>query len=247
MKFSHYIVCLLCAAIPLHNYAQKKVTTVGIQIKPIFPLNFVNTGAQTVIQNDVTFDLTLSSGFSGGMIIRHGFSDLLAFETGINYVKRKYDLKITDGNFKGESQFRIIGYEIPLSFLVYIQLGEKFFMNASMGHSLDMYASDVQSSGTYFSHHSIRHHLFQSSVLANIGWEYRTEKSGYIYLGASYHRPFSYIYVSRVNYERNGKDETISTTLLGNYLTVDLRYFFHEDPKKKYKPANENNEERLNF
>ncbi len=238
-----FIFCLLLLASFVTASAQKGVTTVGLQVKPIFPLNFVNTGSQTIIQNNARFDLTLSSGFSGGMIIRHGFTDLLAFETGINYVKRKYDLRITDGSFKGDSQFRIICYEIPLSLLVYIQLGEKFFMNASMGHSLDMYASDVQSSDTYFFHRSFRKSLFQSAVLANIGWEYRTEKSGYLYFGASYHRPFSYIYVSKVKYfESNGKDETIVTEVQGNYLTIDLRYFFHEDPKKKSKPRSDDEE-----
>lgn len=169
------------------------------------------------------------------MIIRHGFSDLLAFETGINYVKRKYDLRIDDGSFSGSSQFRVIGYEIPLSLLVYIQLGEKFFMNVSMGHSLDMFASDVQSYDYYFTQRSYRKSLFQSAILANIGWEYRTEKSGYFYLGASYHRPFSFIYASKITYTGNGKNEDIITSLLGNYLTVDLRYFFYEDPKKKNK------------
>jgi hypothetical protein len=180
--------------------AQPKLTTVGIQVKPIFPLNFVNTGAETVIQNDVKFELALNSGFSGGMLIRHGFSDLLAVESGINYVKRKYDLTITDGNFKGSSQFRIIGYEIPVSLLAYIRLGEQLFMNGSMGHSLDMFASNVQSTDSYFLHRSFRKSVIQSAILANVGWEYRTEKSGYFYLGASYHRPFTYIYTSKIRY-----------------------------------------------
>jgi hypothetical protein len=219
--------------------AQEKITTVGLQIKPIFPVSFVNTGSQIILQNQVSFDLTLNSGFSGGMIIRHGFSDLLAFETGINYVKRKYDLQIKYGSSNDDSQFRIIGYEIPLSLLVYIQLGEKTFMNVSMGHSLDMFVSNVQSYDDYFIQYSTRKSLFQSALLANVGWEYRTEKSGYFYLGASYHRPFSYIYASRIRYKANGKDEEIITTLLGNYLTIDLRYFFNEDVKKKPKPVND--------
>lgn len=216
-------------------HAQKRMTTVGFQVKPIFPLSFVNTGSQTVIQNNVHFDLTLNSGFSGGMMIRRPFTDLLAFEAGINYVKRKYDLKIKDGNFNDESQFRIIGYEIPVSLLVYIQLGEKFFMNASMGYSLDMFASDVTSHDLYYIQYSSRKSLFQSAVLANIGWEYRTEKSGYFYLGGSYHRPFSSIYSTRIKYTGNGKSEDTNTFLFGNYLTLDLRYFFYEDPKNKNK------------
>ena len=136
-------------------------------------------------------------------------------------------------SLKGKSEFRIIGYEIPVNLLVYIQLGEKLFMNASMGPSLDMFASNVQSYDEYFQHVSFRNHIFQASVLANLGWEWRTEESGYIYLGASYHRPFSFIYLTKIEYRYRGKDESTDQKLLGNYLTLDLRYFFPENKKRK--------------
>jgi hypothetical protein len=220
--------------------AQKNITTVGLQFKPIFQSSFFSTATQTVIDSTIKFDITLASGFSGGMVIRHGFSDLISLEGGINYVKRKYELTITDNNFKINSEFRIIGYEIPLSLLVYIQLGEKIYINASLGHSLDMYASSVAVVATNYREIASRRHLFQSSLCANLGWEFRTEKSGYFYIGASYHRPFAYIYTSHTEYLEPGTypQKVIafaSTQLLGNYLTLDLRYFFHEDAKKKTK------------
>jgi len=219
--------------------AQRQTTTVGIQVKPIFPVNFVNTGAESVVQNNVKFDLTLSSGFSAGMLIRHDFSKLVAVEGGINYVKRKYELNITDRSFEGTSFFRIVGYEIPTSLLVYAQLGEKTFMNASLGHSLDMFASDVHSYDYYFTERSFRNNLVASSVLANLGFEYRTERSGNFYIGASYHRPFAFIYTTAIDYNANGKNEEVSTNVLGNYLTMDIRYFFFDDPKKKNAPPSD--------
>ena len=220
--------------------AQRNVTTVGIQIKPIFSNSFFGTGNNSVYQQNVKFDVAIHSGFSAGMVVRHGFSDLLAMESGINYVKRSYLLQINDGNFTGESRFRIVGYEIPLNLLVYIQLGEKIFMNASMGPCLDMFASDVQSQDSYFHQRSYRKSLFQPAVTGNLGWEYRTPKSGYFYLGASYHRPFSYIYLAKINYL--GNTTPVEQSLAGNYLTIDLRYFFYEDPKKKSKPLNTDEE-----
>lgn len=223
---------LLCKG----SMAQENTTTVGIQYKPIFPLNFIGTGTETSTNNGVGFELGLKSGFCGGMVIRHGFTDLLGLEGGINYVKRKYKLAITDSSFTGKSSFQAIGYEIPLSMLVFIQLGEYLYMNASLGTSFDMFASSVQSTDTYFKNVVFRNRVIQSAVLANIGWEWRTEKSGYIYLGASYHRPFGFIYLADTEYivNRTVKAET-ETKLLGNYLTLDLRYFFHEDPLKKQK------------
>lgn len=212
--------------------AQKGVTTVGIQYKPIFPVTFVGTGNQHSESGSVRFDIKLKSGFNGGMMVRHGFTDLLAFEAGINYVKRNYSISIHDSDFAGESRFRLIGYEIPLSFLVYIRLGEQIFMNASMGPSLDMFASNVQSHDYYFKHVSFRRSIFQPAITANLGWEWRTEHSGYLYFGASYHRPFEYTYLTKVEYVNRGKDVETDQRLLGNYLTVDFRYFFFEDPLK---------------
>lgn len=220
--------------------AQRNITTVGFQIKPIFSNGFFTTGNETVSQQGIKFDVELHSGFSAGMLVRRGFSDLLAMECGINYVKRSYLLQIKDGNFTGESRFRIIGYEIPLSLLVYIKLGEKIFMNASMGPSLDMFASDVKSEDSYFYQRSYRKSLFQPAVTGNLGWEYRTQKSGYFYIGASYHRPFSYIYLAKINYL--GNTIPVEESLAGNYLTVDFRYFFYEDPKKKNKPIKSDDE-----
>jgi hypothetical protein len=215
--------------------AQSRITTFGIQIKPIFPLGFLGTGKQTVLQDSVRFDLSLKSGYNFGMVIRKGFSELLALEIGINYVKRKYRLDITDGGNHEGSEFRSIGYEIPVSLLVFIRLGEKIFMNASLGTSADMYASNVRSEGEHHLTLTARNYTFQDAILANLGWEYRSENSGYLYLGASLHRPFNYELTTLVHYKTNAKDMEVSQPLSGSYLTLDVRYFFHEDPKKKKK------------
>lgn len=214
-------------------FAQKGSTTLGIQYKPIFPFNFLGTGALTNVKNDVNFSTELVSGFSGGLIIRHAFTNLISVEGGINYVKRKYELKITDGDFVGDSKFRIIGYEIPINFMMSTRVSENIYASASLGPSCDMFASSVQTYDEYFNHVSYRRQIFMPAINGNLGFEYRTEKSGTIYLGASYHRPFQYIYGDKVRYYNRGKDETIGNFLVGNYLTIDLRYYFHDDKPKK--------------
>lgn len=220
-------------------YAQQNIITVGIQYKPVFTVDFLNTADETVSQNGVTFSVGLHSGFAAGMVIRRGITDTYSIEGGINYIKRTYSMKIAEGNFSGESTFRIIGYEIPLSGLVYIRLSEKFYMNVSLGIAADMFASDATTSGSYFKTYSLRKSVFNAGVLGNLGWEYRTEKSGYFYLGASYHNPFSAIYLSRLEYDYNSKNEAVEIPLSGTYLTLDLRYFFHENPAKKKKKQEE--------
>ncbi|CAN5529978.1 hypothetical protein BH11BAC1_BH11BAC1_14170 [soil metagenome] len=227
-----FVFCLL----PTTNcFSQAHVTTLGIQIKPIFPIGFLGTGKQTVSVDSVNvkFDLSLKGGYNFGMLIRKGFSDLLAMEVGINYVKRKYQLDITDVDYKESSTFRIIGYEIPASLLVYIRLGEKIFMNASLGASADMYASNVESRNENHNTLTVRNQTFQAAIVANLGWEFRTESAGYFYIGSSLHRPFDYELTTRAHYKRNAKEMDVYQPLSGSYLTIDLRYFFHEDPKKK--------------
>ena len=238
-SFGRAAYCLLflsfCLLPTSFCFSQSRLTTFGIQIKPIFPIGFLGTGKQTVDTAGVKFDLRLKGGYNFGMVIRKGFSDLLAMEVGINYVKRKYLLNIADSGYQESSEFRIIGYEIPASLLVYIRLGEKVFMNASLGASADMYASNVESIGDNHNTLTVRNHTFQAAIISNLGWEYRTEGSGYFYLGASLHRPFDYELTTKAHYKRNTKEIDIYQPLSGSYLTIDFRYFFHEDPKKKKK------------
>jgi hypothetical protein len=96
-----------------------------------------------------------------------------------------------------------------------------------------MFASSVRTYGDYFDHVSIRNHIFQPAINGNLGAEYRTEQSGIIYLGISYHRPFSFITLDKVNYKYRGKDVVAGNLLIGNYLTIDLRYYFHEEKRSR--------------
>ncbi len=208
--------------------SQKGKTLVGIQIKPITSLSLLGNEKIYNDISEVQFETTLTSGLSAGIVIRHNFSNLLAFETGINYVKRKYSLKITDGNIINNSIFRIIGYEIPALLMIYAQLGEKIYINGSMGPTMDMFPSSIQTTDSVFNHVAFRNHIFQPAISSNLGFEFRTDKSGIIYLGASFQKPFSFIYLSKIGYYGNGKNFVVQNELPGSYLTIDFRYFFPE-------------------
>jgi len=70
-------------------------------------------------------------------------------------------------------------------------------------------------------------------LLANYGFEYRTKEDGYFYFGASFHRPFADIAQTAVQFDINTNPTRINYALSGSYLTLDFRYFFHEDPDRK--------------
>ena len=215
--------------------AQERVTTFGVQIKPIIPSELFNTGKQELDQNNVFFSLAPKPGVSFGMVIRKGLTKTLSIETGINYLSRGYELTINDPdiNFSETSGFNLVNYEIPLSLLVYIKLSRYMYMNVSGGTAFDIYPSDLYTYSENFQNDVLVYNWIRTSLIANLGWEYRTEKSGYFYIGGSYHRPFSFIAKEIVWYNGNGRNERPVFEIVGNYVTIDFRYFFHEDPEKK--------------
>jgi len=235
MKFILYIfIFLVCLP---NLFSQEKVTTFGIQLKPIVPVEFFNAGKQEKTTNNIQYINEPKFGMSFGMVIRRGLTKNLSLETGLNFLRRNYDLTINDpdSSYQSISDFSIVNYEIPLLLLVYVQLGRNTFMNVAGGASIDVYPSDLFVGGENFSNTIIKRGWIQPSMLANLGWEYRTEKSGYVYLGVSLHRPFNNIFTEFIDYERSsgGSVEGESFDLTGSYFTIDLRYFFHEEEQEK--------------
>ncbi len=196
----------------------------------------INTGPQTNTEGNVNFKLEPSGGNSFGAVIRKGISKQISIETGINITRRNFDLTINEDstNFQGTSGFKYIIYEIPILGLVYVQLGEKTFLNTAFGLSLNFLPSDWESFDYYFEHYSARRSWVVPSLLANIGFEYRTYDKGFFYVGISYNRPFTEITTAGVLYKVDQDvQETTFFEVSGNYLTIDLRYFFNEPTKNR--------------
>ncbi len=223
--------------------AQEHVTTLGVQFKPMISSKFFGTTAETVQNGDLSLDFNPRFGINFGMIIRKGLTKNWSLETGINLVQRNYSIQFNHPILdKPETlNFRFIGYEIPLQGMIYVRLGQKLFMNASGGFSVDMYPTDVESQSDSrrdtlrfdFYQTTYKNRWVQFSVLANYGFEYRSKESGYFYLGATFHRPFSDIALTAARFELNTYPTRVEFPISGSYLTVDFRYFFPEDPERK--------------
>lgn len=239
-----FFFTLIC----FHNQSlgQARVVTAGFQYKPLFSSKFFNTGPQEltwdaeyfdtipqlIYQDSAFFKISPESGYCLGMVIRAGLSETWSLETGINFVRRNYQLDMSDSTGTESTGFRLVSYQIPVQALVFIQLSDQVFMDVSMGAAADFYPSDIATYGDRFIHSSARLSWLSASLLANIGWEYRTNESGYFYLGASYNRPFNSIMRSFFKRPTTDYGPEQYIDLKGNYLTVDLRYFFHADPMK---------------
>lgn len=223
--------------IPMVTHAQLGVTTFGLQVKPIIPFSFFDPELNIDDGGSLSGSYTLKGGLSFGMVIRVGLTEAISLETGISQIRRRYEWQLMNDSidYSEGDELRWTGYEIPVKALAYIRLDERVYMNTALGFSLDMYPSNVirnVEDGQAFMYRS-GGSWAQLGVVANIGVEYRTYESGIVYLGATLHRPFTDMARAQLIWQdKNRVPYPFEDAINGSYLTIDLRYFFHEDPDK---------------
>jgi hypothetical protein len=214
--------------------AQVGVITLGLQVKPVIPFGFFDPVSRFQ-GNKLKGSLELTGGKAFGMLVRAGITPSISFETGIAQIDRHFDVAISHDTtgYNDRTELKFIGYEIPVMALVFIRLGERTWMNNALGFSVDMYPSDVERVMDESTVYVARKNWALLGVVGNLGVEYRTLKSGTIYLGATYHRPFGDLAQAELRWYDSARHESlIKGALAGSYLTVDLRYFFHTDPER---------------
>ncbi|MGC6532672.1 MAG: hypothetical protein ACON34_06680 [Flavobacteriales bacterium] len=227
----------------LLSTAQNDDLRFGISVRPILPLGLLDTEGETLSNDGLTVTLDPMVGYNFGMFIQQRLTPLLAVETGIYTVRRNYRSSYVHAptDTLQDATFALVGYEIPVQGLMYVQLGEQLFMNASGGFSIDMYPSDVFTNNSLgkdtlsivYNVATQRRRWVQLGLVANYGFEWRTPKKGAWYMGASYHRPFDSIGETRSKLEVNGVGTTVSHQLNGSYLTVDVRYVFADNSRTR--------------
>lgn len=225
--------CWISFALFAQDRTKTSTLSFGFQYKPIIPANIFGSGKFSMDDGPFRGTVAPKFGNSFGGIIRVQFTKLIAIETGINYVRRDFNLNwdVPDSNLAEKGDVGIVNYDIPLNLLIFVRLTDKFYMNASMGLSMMMFASDVrvgQSIGLNenFTFEGRRRGWFQGGLNTNVGFEYRMKKSGSIYLGASFKLPFTPIMNVAMDYEKSSKKYVGFGELKGAYLTLDIRYFF---------------------
>lgn len=228
------LLCLQGALMPLK--AQQGVTTFGLQVKPVIPFSFFEPVTR-LEDGALASTLELKGGLAFGMVVRTGLTKAISLEAGIDQITRRYDVRLTNDTnaYSGRAQIRFVGYEVPVLCLVYIRLGERTWMNNALGFSVDLYPSNAVKNFDVSQVYFYRRNWAELGVVGNIGVEYRTERSGYFYIGGTFHRPFDDMALAEVIWSdkyQGYRSYSMTKFLDGSYLTVDLRYFFHEDPDK---------------
>lgn len=228
---------------PLRLAAQSDKGTVeltaGIELRSLVPISVFTPEPVTLREPDDNFvaQYSYQAGTGFGGVIRVRFSKLWSLETGIYYTRRKLEYQIEDPSvgFSDTTPLRMVGYEIPVKGLVYIQMGKNIYMDVALGVSADFFASDAESRKSNWDVIAFKRNWIRAAVLGNIGVEYRTKESGYFYLGATFHQPFGDIMSTQINYYRNSSPPAYfrNGTIDGTYFSVDLRYFFPPQKSRK--------------
>ena len=229
--------------------AQKGQTTLGLQLKPMFASKFFETGPQRFISDSLDATLFQKLGWNTGVVIRKGINDMWSIESGISMVQRNFELKFYSQRYQIEDvlKYKMVGYEIPVQALIYVQLSPKWYINGSGGVALDFYPSNLYKTGSVLKDtlyvdayaKTFRTRWAMLAATANLGFEYRTKDHGYFYMGASYHRPMGDIALTQLRVESKGAGNDLWMPIGGTYLTLDLRYFLKPDNdvmKQKKRP-----------
>lgn len=221
----------------------------GLQLKPMFASKFFESGPQRFLSDSLDATLSQKLGWNTGVVIRKGINDMWSIESGISMVQRNFELSFYSQRYltKEVLKYKMVGYEIPVQALIYVQLSPNWFINGSGGVALDFYPSNLYKTGSAFQDSiyidfyakTFRTRWAMLAATANLGFEYRTKENGYFYIGASYHRPMGDIALTQLRVESKGAGNDLWMPIGGTYLTLDLRYFLKPDKeavKQKKRP-----------
>ena len=232
------ILFILLFYFVLNAKSQNSKTAFGLQYKPIIPTAYFNAADMSKTSASYIFNLEPKYSNSFGMVIRHQINKTFSVESGLNYTQRNFKLSITNSNINlaDFTNFGMRSYEFPVQLLTYVRASENWYLNIAFGISHNVLASDIFSYGeeknNFFFQNTYRKNGGHSALLANLGMEYRTESKGYYYFGTSLHRPWKAI--GEIYPEYNDKagntfeDKAFYIDMLGNFITIDFRYFFTE-------------------
>ena len=230
------LMVLFCTLFSIAQ-AQEKLSVFGLQFKPIVPASYFDAANISGSQDGYQLNLNPRYSYSKGMVIRYGLNKALSIESGLNLIQRNYRLGIekTTIDLSDYTDFGLRSYELPIQLLAYVRTSERWYLNAAFGISQNTFASDIFSTGEKskdFYQNTGRRLRGQRALLANLGVEYRSAQDGFFYLGTSLHRPWKEIarvypeYDDGINKFNPIGPDAFYLDVLGNFVTIDFRYFF---------------------
>lgn len=194
----------------------------GLHVSPIIPNQLVNRDNINLVSDSFRLNLTQKTGLNFGMEIRLGFYERYSFHTGLNLNRRNFDVSyyVNDSTLV-DSVLNFRTFEIPFFAGYYVKLSSQLYLNTNLGFCLDMYPSDISIPHVY----GKRYHWAQFALAGGPGIEWRTKKSGYLYLGMNYKVHFKNMLYVLFYYDNviGEADEYIPFS--GNFFSATIKYY----------------------
>ncbi len=218
-----------------------------VRVMPLFPGKFIGEKTTILKSDTIAFisTLTQKAGYSIGGVVRIGITKLISIETGINYTQRQFDLSISmpDSSIQDENDLTFIQYDIPLHGMIYIQLDQQLFMNSTLGANFTISPTSIGVVNQPVKKHEFRHfgiapkNKLGFDLSASLGFEYRSKKDGYIYLGGTARVPVSDIFrlYGVYEYATSSFVRVMEAPVNGSFFGIELKYFFPNIKKKESK------------
>tara|TARA_B100000524_G_scaffold219296_1_gene115434 strand:+ start:11202 stop:11951 length:750 start_codon:yes stop_codon:yes gene_type:complete len=231
------VLLLLFILLSLNGFSQsnKVPSYFGVHYRTVLPNNFVGSKSVTISQQEFTSTCLQKTGYSIGATVRAGITKLIAFETGINLIHRNFQLNMSviDSNQYSQRELGFLTYDIPLNCLIYIKLNKSWYANASLGIAASYKPSTIGGVNNTGDNHSFIHtgyvdykKKFTADFNGNIGFEFRSKKSGFFYLGGSVQIPLAPLFILAGMYKYQGYELVSVTNVNGSFLSLDLKFFF---------------------
>ena len=207
----------------------------GLQARILQPSEFLGPRVSTLNDGGFSSSLTQKMGFSYGALIRADYTKSISVEGGLNYIQRQFSAQMSFAdssvNIEDSNNLTFINYELPLMGIVKIQLGQKIFAIAGLGPTFSYKPTNValidQPGGPHTFYHSGTVKKFGLDINAQIGFEFRTRKSGFYYVGGSVKVPTGYLFNWGGKYSKQNSSEYYIDFIKvnGAFLSIDLRYY----------------------
>ncbi|MFA5574373.1 MAG: outer membrane beta-barrel protein [Brumimicrobium sp.] len=218
----------------------------GLQFRPLIPLGMVGDKTFTISEGELESTIKPIFGYSYGGVVRVGITELLAIETGLNYTKRRYqaDHAVVDSNVYASEKLGYVSFEVPLNLLIYVKLGNQFYMNVAGGASVNYNPSNIRSPkplnpfGIHlFIFEGRRYNHFDFHANAEVGFEFRSEKLGTFYLGMNGRIPFNKVLQIATEYRHDTHSVVAYGDITGATFSVSIKYFLPNIKKRGEQPV----------
>ena len=207
----------------------------GVQTKIILPSDFLGPVKTSLSNEGFNSNLTQKIGYSYGAIVRADYTKNITVECGINYVQRQFraEMNYSDSvvNINDTNNLTFINYELPITGIVKIQLSKNIYSLVGLGPSFTFKPTNVAlidlPGGKHLFYHSGSVKKFGVDLNAQAGFELRTKKSGYFYIGGGVKVPTAYLFNWGGKYGQQGSSESLIDfeKVNGAFLSIDLRYY----------------------